>query len=436
MLRGFTFAPVLTSVVLPVLLAPRVGADEWPQWRGAGRDGVWRETGLLEEFPPGTLARRWSAPISSGYSGPTVADGRVYVSDRVTGAGEKERVHCFDWKTGERLWTHAYACDYRGLSYPAGPRASITVHGGLAYSLGAVGHLLCLRAGSGEVVWSRDLREEYEIRMPNWGIAAAPLIEGDLVIVQIGGKGNACLVALDRRTGKEAWRALEDDASYSAPIAIEQGGQRVLVCWTGLRIAGLDPPTGRLLWDFPHRFEKWPIAIATPVRHRDLLILSEAHKGTLVLRLKSDPPGVEKVWHRGGESGGQPGALHCLQSTPYARGDHLYGADSYGVLRCLELSDGDQVWEDETAGPRRRWATIHLVPNGDRTWLFNDRGELLVGGLSPEGFREIDRAKLLDPTTDQLRRRDGVTWSHPAFAHRHVFARNDRELVCADLSAP
>lgn len=407
-------------------------ADEWPQWRGPSRDGVWAESGLIDKFDGAKVKAKWRVPISSGYSGPTVADGRVYVTDRLVEPTEIERVHCFDWKTGKTLWSHKYDCPYENISYKAGPRASVLIHDGLAYSLGAAGNLFCFDAAKGSVIWSRDLKSDYQIRMPNWGMAASPVIEADHLIVQIGGK-DACLVALDRRTGEERWRALSDDASYSAPIVIEQAGRRILVCWTGERIAGLDPSTGQLHWQFDYHWEKWPIGIATPVWSGDKLLISEAHKGSLLLQLAQDTLSIRKLWHRRKED--VDGAMHCLMSTPYIDGLYIYGADSSGVLRCLRLETGEQVWEDESAVPKNRWATIHLVRNGKRTWLFNERGELIIARLTPDGFDEISRAKLLDPTTDQLRRRDGVTWSHPAFAYKHVFARNDKELVCADLSA-
>lgn len=114
--------------------------------------------------------------------------------------------------------------------------------------------------------------------------------------------------------------------------------------------------------------------------------------------------------------------------------DSIYGVDGYGVLRCIDLEAGKQVWQSEEVVPRQRWSTAHLVRNEDRVWISNERGELIIARLSRRGYEEISRAKLLEPTTAQLRRRDGVTWSHPAFAYRHVFARNDRELVCSDLS--
>ena len=427
--------PFLACVTLLLGLSPSACADEWPQWRGARRDGVWRETGLIQKFDGERVELRWSVPIGGGYSGPTVADGRVYVTDRISRPKEIERVHCFEWQTGKRVWSYEYEAKYGEVDYRAGPRASVVVHEGRAYSLGSLGHLYCFGAADGRVRWRKDLKSEYRIRLPTWGISASPVIEKDLIIVQIGGEGEACLVALDRITGKERWKALPDDASYSAPIVIDQAGERVLIAWTADRVAGLNPATGKLHWSYPYPSEKWPIAIATPVVHGDRLLLSEAHKGSLLLRLRSDRPAVEKVWHRRNRDGEKKDALHCLQSTPYIREGFVYGVDSEGVFRCLELESGHPRWEDTALAPKARWSTMHLVPAGDRVWMFNERGELIIAEPTPRGPGVVSRAKLIEPTLEQLRRRGGVTWSHPAFAHRHVFARNDELLVCADLSA-
>jgi len=396
---------------------------------------VWAETGVIDRFESPEIELKWKVPIGSGYCGPTVADGRVYVTDRLIDPEQIERVHCFDWKTGNNLWSFSYDCKYGGFGYQAGPRASVLIDAGRAYSLGAAGHLFCFDAAEGSILWSRDLNREYKIRMPNWGIAAAPLVEGDMLIVQIGGEDDACLVAFDKTTGEERWKALPDVASYSAPIVVDQAGKRVLACYTGDRLVGLDSTSGHLYWEYPSPWTSWPIGIATPVLHRDMLLISEAHKGTLLFRLSLDSPEMEKLWHRSRPDSPDKTGLHCLNSTPFADGEFIYGADNRGVLRCLRLDTGEQVWEDKTAVPEDRFATIHLIRNGERTWMFNERGELIISRLTPRGFEEISRAKLIEPTREQMRRRDGVTWSHPAFAHRHVFARNDKELVCADLSA-
>lgn len=424
-----------TASVAMLLMTPVARADDWPQWRGPLRDGVWHETGLLQRFAAGEIALRWRATIGPGYSGPTVADRRVYVMDRVTVPAQQERIHCFDAGSGTELWSRAYPCQYR-ISYTAGPRASVTIEEGRAYCLGAMGRLHCLDAGTGTVLWDRDLNGDYGIRMPTWGIAGSPLIAGDGVVVQIGGKG-ACVVALDKRTGREKWRALSDGASYSAPILIRQGDRAVVVCWTADSVAGMDAASGEVRWRYAFPPQQMPIGIATPVVSDGRLFVSSFYDGSLMLRLIDEPPSVAKLWQRRGPSETATDALHALISTPVFAGDHIYGVDSYGELRCLDAHTGDRLWEDRSATPRERWATIHMVRNGEDVWMLNERGELMIGRLSPDGFRELSRARLLSPTTDQLKRGGaGVCWAHPAFAGRHVFARNDRELVCADLSAP
>ena len=416
------------------LLVVSVEADDWPQWRGPLRDGVWRETGIVQKFDRSQLDIVWRAEVGGGYSGPTVADGRVYVTDRLTKPNQVERVHCFDQKTGSKIWTHEYGCKYRNVSYETGPRASVTVDEGRAYALGTMGHLFCFDAATGDVLWKKDLEKRYKINMPIWGLSAAPLIEGDLVIVQIGGE-KACLVAFDKHRGEENWRALSDQASYSAPIVIEQAGKRVLICLTAKRIVGLDPTSGKLYWEEPFPPTRMVISIASPVLYKDYLYVTNFFDGSMVLKLAKDKLVVTKLWHRLGKSETDTDSIHSIISTPYINDGYIYGVDSYGEFRCLDLNTGDRVWESLDLMPRARWATAHLIPNGDKVWLFTEKGELIISKLSPHGFQEISRAKLIEPTLGQLPRRGGVCWAHPAFADKHVFVRNDKELVCASLAA-
>ncbi len=409
-------------------------ADDWPQWRGPERNGVWRETGLLKEFPSTGLKILWRAEISAGYSGPTVAGGRVYVTDRVQTAGEQERVLCFDATTGSNVWVHGYECRYAGVGYPDGPRASVTIDDGRAYALGTTGHLRCLDAATGKLLWKKTPDVDYQIARPIWGLASAPLVEGELVVVQLGAKPDACIVGLDRRTGAEQWRALSDRASYAAPIVIVQAGKRVLVCWTGDRLAGLDPLSGAVYWSHPTPPKQMVINVPTPVVDGDRLFLACFYDGSYMFKLGRDTLTADLAWRRIGRSERETDALHCMFSTPLMRGGYVYGVDSYGQLRCLNAGNGDRVWEDATAVPGARWASIHMVENGQQVWMFNEQGELLIGRLSPQGFAAISRAKLIEPTQGQLSRSGkGVCWSHPAFALQRVYARNDKELVCADL---
>jgi outer membrane protein assembly factor BamB len=424
---------VFAPLVLFCVFAAQIFAEDWPQWRGPNRDGVWRESGIVQKFASSELTPKWRVEVGSGYCGPTVAKGRVYVMDRITQPAEAERIHCFDEKTGNRIWSYEYECAYGRVAYPAGPRASVTIDGGKAYSLGTTGRLHVFDAATGKILWQKDLDEQFKIDMPIWGIAAAPLIHEGLVILHIGGQ-DACVVALNKDTGSEAWRALNDRAQYTAPIIVEQARQPVIICWTGDSVAGLDAATGKVLWRYEWKPRNMPIGIATPLLEKDRVFFTSFYDGSLMLRLRNDKPAIAKLWQIAGRDEKNTEALHSIISTPVFDNGYIYGVDSYGELRCLDASDGRRLWEDTTATPPARWSNIHFVKNGDRYFLFNERGDLIIARLSPKGYDEISRAKLLEPTLDQLRQRGGVCWSHPAFANKHIFARNDKELVCASLA--
>jgi outer membrane protein assembly factor BamB len=296
-----------------------------------------------------------------------------------------------------------------------------------------MGHFHCFDAASGDVLWQRDLAADYNAAMPIWGITASPLVYDDLVIQVAAGQGGACVVALEAATGKERWRALDEPAGYSAPVVIRQGDEDVVVCWTGASISGLEPTTGKVFWSVPMASRNMPIGVATPVIQDDLLFVSSFYDGSMLIRFSLNEPTAEQVWYRVGRDEKNTDALHCMISTPILKGDHIYGVDSYGELRCLELKTGDRVWEDLTAVPRNRWATIHIIRDGDREIMLNDSGDLIFATLAPDGFHEQSRAHLIDPTRVQLSRGDGVVWAHPAIANGFIFARSDEELVCSPL---
>ena len=432
------YSPPVRSAVLrvAVIALAWVGSattaalgDDWPQWRGPTRDGLWKETGIVEELPPGQLPYAWTAEIGPGYSGPTVAMGCVYVMDRQPKDRDAtERIHCFDSQTGKSLWVVDYAADYR-ISYTAGPRASVTIDQGKAYCVGAMGHFHCLDAKSGAVIWKRDLQKDFDIQMPIWGIAASPLIYEDLVVQQVCGAAGACMVAFDKQTGKELWRALKDRGAYSSPILIRQADQDVLVCWTGDSLSGLDPRTGKVLWGHPFPPSRMPIGVGDPALFGEQLFVSSFYDGSLMVRVPKDKISSEVLWRAVGPDEQHTQSLHAMIGTSILEGDLIYGTDSYGEFRCLDGLTGERIWEDTKAVPRARWATIHMVRQADRVWMFNERGELLITKLSRQGLEILSRSQLIPPTRDQLGQRGGVCWSHPAFAEKSIFARNDRQLV-------
>jgi outer membrane protein assembly factor BamB len=343
-------------------------------------------------------------------------------------------VQCFDQRTGKLLWRFEYPALYEGVDYKAGPRATPTVHDGRVYTLGTMDHFFCFDAAGGKVLWKKDLAEEYKARIPGWGITSAPLIEGDLVIVSCGGTNGACLVAVDRRGGSEVWKSLDDPPGYSPPIAIlDPAGRRQLVFWSARALVGLDPRDGKEHWRVPFR-STHDLSVMTPVHHRDLLFVSAFFNGAMLLKLDAEKARAAVKWRSERADEHQTKIIHCLMSTPQFEGDHFYGVDSYGELRCIEVESSKRLWETLEPTGQARWSNAHLTPNGDATFLWNERGELIVARLEPTGYTEIDRTRLLEPTVGSEGLRP-VTWAHPAYAGKRIHVRNDKEILCAALAA-
>ena len=432
----------IRTVVLLLLASAIVHGDDWPEWRGAGRTGVWNETGILETFPATGLTVRWRTPIHAGYAGPSVAGGRVFLTDsrRTVGNRAIERALALDEQTGAVLWTQEWPVDYTGLQliYAIGPRATPTVDGDRVYVLGAMGRLLALDAATGKVAWQKDFVRDFDASIPSWGMSGAPLVDGDRLIALVGGEPNAKVVAFNKHTGEEIWRALSSDwePGYNQPTIIRHAGVRQLIIWHPRAVSALDPATGKTYWEVASEVDMG-MTVATPVHHGSHLLVTSFYNGARMLKLDDDKPGARMLWAGKSNSEVATDAIHSTISTPVIDGDYVYGIDSHGELRCLELATGKRVWESMAlVKDRARWATAFLVRNGDRYFINNDRGELVIAKLSPQGFHEISRTQLIEPTHPYARRRElgAVHWSHPAYANKHVFVRNDKEILKASLA--
>jgi outer membrane protein assembly factor BamB len=240
-------------------VAVSVSAEDWKEWRGRDRLAVWHETGIVEELPDELLVK-WRTPIGAGYSGPAVADGRVFTSDWVKDPSTrtldgKERAIALDESTGEVLWTHEWRTSYRMLqvSYAIGPRATPTVDGDRVYIVGATGRLFCFDVATGEVIWEKDYVAEYDTSVPVWGIVTSPLVDGDRVITVIGSEPDGLVAAFDKRTGEELWRAIDVSAEigYAQPVIYEAGGVRQLIVWHPQALSSLGPGDRRDLLATP-----------------------------------------------------------------------------------------------------------------------------------------------------------------------------------------
>ena len=330
------------------------------------------------------------------------------------------------------------------VSYAIGPRATPTVDGDRVYIVGATGRLFCFDVATGAVVWRKDYVEDYDTSVPVWGTASAPLVDGDRLIALVGGEPDALIVAFDKRTGEEVWRALPTTAEmgYAHPVIYEAGGVRQLIVWHTTALASLNPVTGEVYWEQP-----WDagmgLTVATPVRSGDYLLVSQFFNGSMMMRLSQDRPAATMLW-RGSSRSELPDetdGLHALVTTPVLQGDHVYGVGSYGELRALDARTGERLWMSPDMNAQVRWGAAFIVQHAGRYFVNNDDGFLITARLTPQGYVELDRTRLIEPTSSSGTRTPHgniderrVNWSHPAYANRHVVHRNDREIVRLSLA--
>lgn len=451
-------ALIVSSAFLLCSSLGHVAADDWPRWMGPKYDGVWHEKGMIDKFPESGPKVEWRKEFGGGYAGPAVANGKIFAMDRVEDGGEGattenaigkkgeikggERVVCFDLETGGELWVHKYEREYK-IAYPTGPRCTPTVDGNHVYTLGAMGDLFCLTADKGDVVWKKELTKEYETKPPFWGYASHPYVDGDKLIVPVGGKGTG-LVAFDKKTGKEIWRSVTTkDIAYS-PIVIyapeDANDERQLIFWHGEGITSVNPDDGKENWfsKFPDEANPSIVTIATPVLTGNKLLIAEFYKGALLLELGSNPPSVKEVWRNFKQDPELKGAMNAMMATPIVKNGLAYGVaysrSGAGVLRCVEVESGDVKWTNEKwMGGKKplMFANGFITENEGKYFVFNDIGELMIAKFTPDGFQELDRAKLLEPTSVARGRK--VVWSHPAYSNGKIIVRNDEEIVCVDL---
>lgn len=423
----------------------QVRADDWPGWLGPKRDGVYRESGLIERIPESGLKVKWRHPISVGYAGPAEADGKVFVFDYVAESGKvvndpntraqlngKERLVVLDADSGEMLWQHAWPRPYE-ISYPSGPRATPTVDGQRVYVLGAQGDLLCLNVEDGAVVWQRNLVDDFDAEVPIWGFSAHPLVDGDLLYTMVGGSGQG-VVAFDKATGKVRWKALDVKAGYCAPRVIEHGGVRQLIVFHPEGVQSLDPVTGKSYWDVPMQ-PSYEMSIAQPMIDGDRMYASSIHTEAVMIQLGDESPTAKELWR-----GEAKNAVHCSNAPPKFVDGVVYGTDCLqGNLIAVDGGNGDRLWEtfaatkpDETRFIKHGTAFITRIGDSDRFFLMSENGDFIMARLSEEGYEELGRMHAVEPTNEAFGR--NVVWSHPAYANRTAYIRNDREIIAIDLA--
>jgi outer membrane protein assembly factor BamB len=410
---------VASTLAAISIVAAWACAEDWPRWRGPRGDGTWQAPKLPQRWPDGGPKVVWKQAVGGGYAGVSVADDRVVTMDRRTQPAEVERVVALDAATGKPLWDYAYKVKYGELDHGNGPRAAPTIHGDRVYTLGATGHFCCLDAATGKVFWDKDLAAEEKANMPTWGFSASPLLWNDLVIVHVGARPNGCLLAYDRQNGKLVWRGGDDPAGYATPVVIDAPSGPQLVCWTPQHVVGFEPRTGKVHWKVPYKVT-YDVSIATPIYQEGLVFVAGYWEGSKAIRLGRSPAEAELAWEDARE-------LRGLMSAPLYKDGYVYLLDKGNGLTCFELKTGKKSWDDAhklTPHGRNPQASLVWLGDRDRAIALNSEGELILCRLSPKGYQEDSRAKII-----------GTTWAHPAYAGRHCYARSDSEIVCVELCA-
>jgi len=413
-----------------ILLANQLFAADWPQWRGPGDAAVWTETGTVEKLPNAGLKTLWRAPVGLGYSSPIIVDGKVYLSDtELKKPNVRQRVQCFRADSGKLIWTSSYetsAPDWFFSDEQArGPGATPILQDKKIYAVDLFGNIVCLKTAHGKVVWRKNLKEEFQAKETS--LDSSPLIEGNCLILMVGGKGGAGIVALDPNTGREIWRALDEAVTWSSPVVINAGGVRQLILWTQQSVSSLNPANGKLYWREETSTGGSPgtAGVSTPVFQNNHLLVSG-----WMFQLAEDRPAAKTLWP---ESKGVSRRILSDTSTGVLLGDYVYSAKTGGEFVCLRASTGEEIWKTNSVTQLGSGASIHITLHGASAFLFNDRGELIQAHLTPAGYNEISRTKIIEPTSPFGSRK--LAWSAPSFAHRNIYVRNDHELICLSIAA-
>jgi outer membrane protein assembly factor BamB len=398
----------LLSVAVAVVLSPIGFAADWPQWLGPNRDGS-----TTEKIAPwtGDLKELWRVPVGEGHSSPVVVGGLVYLHTKVKNK-DAELVQAFDAKTGKVKWEESYDKPKFQTLFGDGPRGTPCVHDGLVYTFGITGTLACWDAASGKQIWKVDVLADPKKDNLFFGVSASPLIAGENVVVQAGKEGSKGIRAFDRKTGKAAWTAGSDPASYAAPVLIDN--QIIALTGTNLVSASLD---GKVNWAFPFK-DQLNESSTTPIKAGDLFVAASVTAGAVGVRVADGK--AEASWKNP--------RLTCYFSTPVADGKgHLFlvtgsFTNASATLRCADAATGKELWSKPKVGKYH----AALLRTGDGNLLMHDdlTGDVRLLAPNPEKYEELAHSKA-----------SGPTWAHPAIADGVLFVRDNKELIALSLGA-
>ena len=402
---------LFTCVAVLVLTGISHSAD-WPQFLGPARNGACPDHDLIDAFPAGGPKVVWKKDVGQGFSGPAVSAGKLVLFHRLN---DKETVECLDAKTGNRIWIADYPTHYQDdFGFDEGPRATPSIVDGMACTFGAEGMLNCWDLASGKDIWRVDTKDQFTAAKGFFGMACSPLVEGDAVIVNIGGGQGAGVAAFEKSSGKLLWKATDDEASYSSPVAATFDGKRYVLVFNREGLVALDPANGKVFFRFHWRSrEHASVNAATPlVIGGDVFVSASYGTGAAMLRFKEGGP--ELIW-----SGDDILSNHYATSV-YHDG-FLYGYDGRQEmtprLRCIDATTGKVRWSQDDFGAGT------LMVAGDRLLVLTEKGELILAPANPDGFKPVSHAQILGFTAR----------AYPALADGLYYARDKNKLVCVDL---
>jgi outer membrane protein assembly factor BamB len=387
---------------------------DWPQWRGPNRDGVSTESGLLAAWPKDGPPVLWEKPTGEGFGSVAVVKGRLFL---LVQAGANEAVVCCDAETGKEHWRFEYPCQYRN-DYGNGPRSTPSVDGECVYTVGATGLMHCLKAFTdqpkGELVWAKDLMQEFGAEIPKWGVSFSPLVDGERIYIMPGGPNGHSLAALDAKTGATIWKKHNDEASYSSPIAATIQGLKQILFFPGNRLISVSPDTGEKLWDYPWANEN-ACNIATPIVLDDYVFISSSYaRGCVMLKIDKDrgewkPKRVYKN-----------NRMRNHFSTSVRHQDYLYGFDD-STLACMDFRTGERMWDE------RGFDKGSVLIADGKLIVYGANGILALAQTNPDAYIEISRF--------QFSKAARSCWSVPVVANGRLYVRDQERLVCFDVKA-
>ena len=422
-MKRFTVFLVISALLYGGTLT--ASATEWPQWRGPNRDGISDEVGILKEWSPNGPKVLWKVPLGEGFSGISVSQGRVYT---MFSEGNDEFVVCLDATDGGEIWRFRSDKNYHEGQGGNGPRATPTIDRDLLFTISAYGKLYALNAANGQELWSHDLQRKFGSDMPRWGFSTSPLVDGESLLVEVGGKGEKSIVAFDKKSSDVVWSSHKDKLGYSSPIAITVKGVRQIICFTGTKLVSVSPTDGTIYWKYPWK-TGYDVNAATPVfiPPDKVFISSGYNKGAAVLQMRvfvspeDDRAATDQIRENQGtvriEEIWKNRKMKNQFASSVLHENYLYGFDN-SILKCIEANTGEEQWKSRGFGKGSViLADGHLI-------LLSDRGKLGLAEATPEGYIEKASAQVLS----------GLCWTAPTLASGKLYVRNEEEIACLDIT--